>query len=58
MVLQTYSAGCSFAPPMVEARGVEPLSEKRAAQLSPSTADAFTFPPPAAGRQAAGFGSH
>jgi len=27
MVLQTYSAGCSFTPPMVDPRGVEPLSE-------------------------------
>ncbi len=43
---------------MVEPRGIEPLSEKRAAQFSPSAADDFIFPLPAAGRQAAGFGSH
>ena len=27
MVLQTYSAGCSFTPPMVEMRRIELLSE-------------------------------
>ena len=27
MVLQTYSAGCSFTPPMVEVTGIEPVSE-------------------------------
>ena len=34
MVLQTYSAGCSFTPPMVDPRGVEPLSENPLIQLS------------------------
>ena len=27
MVLHTYSAGCSFTPPMVDPTGVEPVSE-------------------------------
>ena len=49
-------AGVLFS--LVEPRGIEPLSEKRAAQFSPSAADDFTFPLPAAGRQAAGVGSH
>ena len=35
MVLHTYSAGCSFTPPMVEVRGIEPLSENRFTRLSP-----------------------
>jgi len=35
MVLHTYSAGCSFTPPMVEPRGVEPLSESNLERTSP-----------------------
>ncbi len=44
MVLQTYSAGCSFTPPMVEARGVEPLSENPLIQLSTSVFRYLEFP--------------
>ena len=35
MVLHTYSAGCSFTPPMVEPRGIEPLSEGNLERTSP-----------------------
>ena len=35
MVLHTYSAGCSFTPPMVELRGIEPLSESNLEGTSP-----------------------
>ena len=35
MVLHTYSAGCSFTPPMVEVRGIEPLSESNLEGTSP-----------------------
>ena len=39
MVLQTYSTGCSFTPPMVEATGVEPVSEILFTKLSPGAGD-------------------
>ena len=42
---------------MVEARGVEPLSENLSARLSPSAADHFRFPRPIPYRQGMGFGS-
>ena len=42
---------------MVEARGVEPLSENKSAGLSPSAVDDFTFPLPHARQQAYGFSS-
>ena len=58
MVLHTYSAGCSFTPPMVEARGVEPLSENQSTVLSPSAAGLLRFPSHNAGRQALCYGSH
>ena len=58
MVLHTYSAGCSFTPPMVEARGIEPLSENHLIQLSPSAADLLRFPSRIADRQAMRYGSH
>lgn len=44
MVLHTYSAGCSFTPPMVEARRIELLSENKSAQLSTSVACLLSFP--------------
>lgn len=28
MVLQTYSAGCSFTPPMVDQQGLEPRTDR------------------------------
>ena len=43
---------------LVKARGVEPLSENHLPQLSPSAAVHLTFPPCAAGRQAAHISSH
>lgn len=57
MVLQTYSAGCSFTPPMVETRRIELLSENHLPWLSPSAADLFRFPSPNADGQAFGYGS-
>lgn len=42
---------------MVEVRGIEPLSEKATAKLSPSAVCVFTFPLPSARRQAQGFSS-
>ena len=42
---------------MVEARGVEPLSENRSAELSPSAADFLRFPSRNAKRQALRYGS-
>ena len=58
MVLHTYSAGCSFTPPMVEAAGIEPASENHLIQLSPSAADLLGFPSRTAERQAMRYGSH
>ena len=45
-------------PLLVEARGIEPLSENHLIQLSPSAAGLFRFPSCAAGRQATHYGSH
>ena len=42
---------------MVEARGVEPLSENTSPWASPGADDLFTFPLPCAARQAHGFSS-
>lgn len=42
---------------MVEARGIEPLSENPQLWLSPSAADFWGFPSPDAKRQASGYGS-
>ena len=42
---------------MVEARGVEPLSENKFMGLSPSAVDDLTFPPRYAGQQAYRFSS-
>ena len=42
---------------MVEARGVEPLSENHLPRLSPSAAFCLGFPSPDAKRQASGYGS-
>ena len=44
MVLHTYSAGCSFTPPMVEAGGIEPPSENLLIQLSPGAGHLYYFP--------------
>ena len=44
MVLHTYSAGCSFTPPMVEVRRVELLSENLSPKLSTSVAVSFDIP--------------
>ena len=57
MVLHTYSAGCSFTPPMVEPRGVEPLSENPSKQLSTRVVYLLRFPHPSADKQADGIGS-
>ena len=46
MVLHTYSAGCSFTPPMVEPVGVEPTSENPSLQLSPGAVSLLCFPLP------------
>ena len=43
---------------MVEARGIEPLSENHLIQLSPSAADLLRFPSRIAERQAMRYGSH
>ena len=43
--LQTYSLVCSFTPPMVEVRGVEPLSENLLIQLSPGAEYLLLFLP-------------
>ena len=40
MVLQTYSAGCSFTPPMVEHRGFEPLTPTLPVLCAPNCANA------------------
>lgn len=53
MVLQTYSAGCSFTPPMVEAAGIEPASEKPLTELSPGAGHLLNFPGLAADARAA-----
>ena len=42
---------------LVEARGVEPLSENTSPWASPGADDLFTFPLPRAARQAHGFSS-
>ena len=42
---------------MVEARGVEPLSEDQTAKASPSAVCVLTFPPPDSRRRDAGFSS-
>ena len=42
---------------MVEARGVEPLSEDQTAKTSPSAVCVLTFPPPDSHRRDAGFSS-
>ena len=42
---------------VVEARGVEPLSENTSPWASPGADDLFTFPLPCAARQAHGFSS-
>ena len=42
---------------LVEARGVEPLSENRSSQLSPGAGNLFSFPPQIAGCQAKSFSS-
>ena len=47
----------SFSPFMVEARGVEPLSEDQTARISPSAVCVLTFPPPVSHRRDAGFSS-
>ena len=47
----------SFSPFMVEVRGIEPLSEKATAKLSPSAVCVLTFPLPGAHRRAQGFSS-
>ena len=57
MVLQTYSAGCSFTPPMVEPRGIEPLSENPSSQLSPGAVYLLDLPRTSADKQALAFGS-
>lgn len=38
MVLQTYSAGCSFTPPMVDAKGLEPLTSRTSSGSATSCA--------------------
>ena len=43
---------------LVEARGIEPLSENHLIQLSPSAADLLRFPSRSAERQAMRYGSH
>ena len=43
---------------LVEARGIEPLSENHLIQLSPSAADLLRFPSRIADRQAMRYGSH
>ena len=43
---------------LVEARGIEPLSENHLIQLSPSAAVLFGFPSRIAERQAMRYGSH
>ncbi len=57
MVLQTYRAGCSFTPPMVEPRGVEPLSENPFMQPSTCVVYLLQFPHRSADKQADRFGS-
>jgi len=57
MVLQTYSAGCSFTPPMVEMRGIEPLSENPSTRLSSWTVCYLEFPLGSANRHAIPLGS-
>ena len=47
----------SFSPFMVEARGVEPLSEDQTAKTSPSAVCVLTFPPPDSRRRDAGLSS-
>ena len=42
---------------VVEARGIEPLSENHLPRLSPSAADRLRFPSTGAERQAPGYGS-
>ncbi len=42
--LQTYSLVCSFTPPLVEARGIEPLSENLLIGLSPSAFGRLSSP--------------
>ncbi len=42
---------------LVEVRGIEPLSEKATAKLSPSAVCVLTFPLPGAHRRAQGFSS-
>ena len=49
--------GCPLAF-LVEARGIEPLSENHLIQLSPSAADLLGFPSRIAERQAMRYGSH
>ncbi len=52
MELHTYSAGCSFTPPMVEARRVELLSENLSTGFSPSAVYLLKFPIKTADKQA------
>jgi hypothetical protein len=56
----TFQKECSGLTPsfiMVEARGIEPLSENHLSQLSPSAAYPLRFPSPDADGQASGYGS-
>lgn len=56
----TFQKKCSDSIPsfnLVEARGIEPLSENHLPRLSPSAADLLGFPSPDAERQASGYGS-
>ena len=53
----SFSEGCAYTPVMVDPRGVEPLSENRSIQPSPSAACLLGFPLPHAGKQACGSGS-
>ncbi len=57
---QTVKAVCELGCgnlPLVETRGVEPLSEDRSYRLSPSADHALTFPLPALHGHSAGFSS-
>lgn len=56
----TFQKECSDLIPsfkMVEARGIEPLSENRSPWLSPSAECLLRFPSPDAGKQASGYSS-
>ena len=45
------SSGCSCNTPLVEPRGVEPLSEDQTTRASPSAVCVLTFPPRGSRRQ-------